>query len=529
MSTEVNFGKIRSFLWPVQRRELGKLIPMLGMLFLICFSYGILRIMKDSIVITASGAEVIPFIKVYGMLPMAVLLTFVFTKLSNRYSQEHVFYIMTTGFLTFFGLFAFVLYPLRDSLHPHQTADALGQVLTGGFFKAIISMFRYWTFTGFYILSELWSTMVMQILFWGFANEVTRIHEARRFYGIFGIGSNLAAVASGLAGIYLSQGEIYNPNIPFGTEAWEQTMMILILVVIFSGLLTMWIFRWMNKNILTNASYDDLHANKKAIKAKGRLSLKESFSYLSNSKYLLCIAVIVVMYNLVINMSEIVWKDKLLQLYPSPNDFNNYASHLHSIMGIVSTVTAVFMATIIAKFGWTKTALITPVIMLATAVGFFGFLSFQETLVDVFVAWIGMTPLAIAVFFGSMQNCLSKAAKYSVFDTTKEMAFIPLSHECKLRGKAAIDGVGSRLGKSGGSLLFQGLMMFFTSISACLPFVAIIFVVCIVLWIVAAKSLGKQFNALVASNASNKAEADAIPEVEETDVATAPNAEPLRA
>lgn len=499
MSTDLKFGKIRSFLWPIHGHETKKLIPMLFMLFLICFNYGILRIMKDSVVITASGAEVLPFIKVWGMLPMAVLLTFVFTKLSNRYSQEQVFYMMTTSFLAFFGLFAFVLYPLRDVFHPHQTADMLESILPAGF-KGLISMFRYWTFTGFYILSELWSTIVMQILFWGFANEVTRIHEARRFYGIFGIGSNFAAIASGQAGVFFSQGNVYNPNIPFGQDAWEQTMMLLMLLIIGSGLITMWIFRWMNKNVLNDASFDDLHENKKAIKAKGRLSLKESFSYLSNSKYLLCIAVLVVSYNLVINLAEIVWKDKLYQLYPQPSDFNTYTSQLHSIMGVVSTVTAFFMASIIGKFGWTKTALITPIIMLITACGFFGFLSFQDTFLDVFVTWIGMTPLAIAVFFGSMQNCLSKAAKYSVFDTTKEMAFIPLGHECKLRGKAAIDGVGSRLGKSGGSLVHQGLIMYFATVSACLPYVAVIFVLIIALWIIAAKSLGKQFNELVASN-----------------------------
>jgi AAA family ATP:ADP antiporter len=525
MSTDVNFGRVRSFLWPVRGHEVKKLVPMLLMLFLICFNYGILRIMKDSVVITASGAEVLPFIKVWGMLPMAILLTFGFTKLSNRYSQEQVFYMMTTSFLAFFGLFAFVLYPMRDSIHPHQMADQLELLLPAGF-KGLISMFRYWTFTCFYILSELWSTIVMQILFWGFANEVTRIHEARRFYGIFGIGSNFAAIASGQAGVFFAQGNNYNPSIPFGNDAWEQTMMILILVIIGSGILTMWIFRWMNKHVLTDASFDELRANKKAIKAKGRLSLKESFSYLSNSKYLLCIAVVVIAYNLVINLAELVWKDKLFQLYPLPIDFNTYTSKLHSIMGVVSTVTAFFMAAIIGKFGWTRTALITPFIMLLTAVGFFGFLFFQETLLDVFVAWIGMTPLAIAVFFGSMQNCLSKAAKYSVFDTTKEMAFIPLSHECKLRGKAAIDGVGSRLGKSGGSMIHQGLLMFLTTVSACLPYVAVIFVIIIVFWIMAAKSLGRQFNELVASNKekSDQEEATAREELE------APNeTEPLRA
>lgn len=505
MSTDATFGKIRSFLWPVHKYETKKFIPMFLMLFLICFNYGILRIMKDSVVITASGAEVLPFIKVWGMLPMAILLTFGFTKLSDRYSQERVFYIMTTGFLSFFALFAFVLYPLREYFHLHQTANFLESVLPAGF-KGMISMLRYWIFTGFYILSELWSTIVMQILFWGFANEVTRIHEARRFYGTFGIGSNFAAIASGQAGVFFSQGDVYNPKLPFGSDAWEQTMMLLMLVIVASGLLTMWIFRWMNKKVLTDSSFDDLHATKKAMKAKGRLSLKESFSYLSNSKYLLCIAVLVISYNLVINLAEIVWKDKLFQLYPSPSDFNTYTSKLHSIMGVVSTVTAFFMVSIIGKFGWTKTALITPITMLITAAGFFGFLFFQETLLDVFVTWVGMTPLAIAVFFGSMQNCLSKAAKYSVFDTTKEMAFIPLNHESKLRGKAAIDGVGSRLGKSGGSLIHQGLLMFLTTVSACLPYLAAIFAIIIVLWIIAAKSLGRQFNELAATTSENNKE-----------------------
>lgn len=529
MSTDVNFGKFRSFLWPIHRHEIGKLVPMLLMLFLICFNYGILRIMKDTVVVTASGAEVLPFIKVWGMLPMAILLTFLFTKLSNRYSQEQVFYMMTTGFLAFFGLFAFVLYPMRDAVHPHQMADTLQSILPAGF-KGLISMFRYWTFTGFYILSELWSTIVMQILFWGFANEVTKIHESRRFYGIFGIGSNFAAIASGQAGIFFSQEtNAFNPNIPFGADAWEQTIMLLMLVIIGSGILTMFIFRWMNRNVLNSPSFDDLHENKKAMKAKGRLSLKESFSYLSNSKYLLCIAIIVISYNLVINLAEIVWKDKVLQVYSNPNAFNKYMSGLHSIMGVVSTITAFFMAAIIGKFGWTRTALITPIIMLVTAAGFFGFLFFQDTFLDVFVAWIGMTPLAIAVFFGSMQNVLSKAAKYSVFDTTKEMAFIPLGHECKLRGKAAIDGVGSRLGKSGGSLAHQGLLLIFTTVSACLPYVAFIFIGITALWIMAAKSLGKQFNELVASN---KEKADEEAEVKaEANIQASGNAEtePLRA
>src|ERR1700730_13985092 len=110
-SLDQEFGPIRSFFWPIRHYELRKLVPMLLMLFFICFNYSILRNMKDSLVVTASGAEVIPFIKVWVMLPTAVLLTFIFIRLSNRFSQERVFYIMISLFLVFFALFAYVLYP----------------------------------------------------------------------------------------------------------------------------------------------------------------------------------------------------------------------------------------------------------------------------------------------------------------------------------------------------------------------------------------------------------------------------------
>ena len=497
-SPEKAFGPIRSCFWPVHRYEARKLVPMFIIVFLICFNYSILRNMKDTVVVTASGAEVIPFIKVWVMFPMAVLLTLLFTKLSNRYSQEKVFYIMIGGFLAFFDLFAFVLYPLRDYLHPNALADQLEATLPLGF-RGLISMFRNWTYTGFYVMSELWASICLNVIFWGFANEVTRINEASRFYSVFGIGANLATTCAGQAAIFLSQ-------VPFSTtwlfgerEGWEQSQMVLITVITFCGLLTMGLFRWMNTRVLNDPSFDEFHQNKREAKAKGKLSFRESFSFLSNSKYLVCIAIIVVAYNLVINLVEVVWKDQLRRLYPDPTDFNTYMNNLTSIMGILSTVTALFMAKIISRFGWTKTALITPIIMLITCAGFFSFYFFRDHLAGIVIALTGTTPLAIAVFFGGAQNCLSKAAKYSVFDATKEMSYIPLSHECKLKGKAAIDGVGSRFGKSGGSLIHQGLLVVFSTISASAPYVAVILFSAIMFWIAATRSLGRQFGALVAA------------------------------
>jgi AAA family ATP:ADP antiporter len=482
-----DFSKIRAFFWPIYRHEMKKIIPMMLMLFLICFNYSILRNVKDAVVITAksSGAEVIPFIKVWVLLPMAVILTIIFTKLSNRYSQERVFYIMTSSFLIFFGLFTFVFYPLQDVFHPHHLSDYLETILPPGF-KGLIAMFRNWTFTIFYAICELWGSMVLGVIFWGFANEVTKITEARRFYSMLGVISSLAGIIAGVVANYLAY-----------DNSWERTLELLITTIIICGCITMFIFRWMNKSVLNDPSFDELHQTKKEMKAKGRLSMRESFSYLSNSKYLICIAVLVVSYNLVINLVEIVWKDQLRQLYSSPLEYNRYMNSMTSAVGVIATLTSLFMSQLIARFGWTRTALITPVIMLVTSCGFFAFMLFREDLSEPVYLLTGTTPLAIAVFFGAAQVCMSKACKYSVFDSTKEMAFIPLGHECKLKGKAAIDGIGSRLGKSGGSLIHQGLLMFFATVSTSAPYVAVILMLVIAGWMAAVRSLGKQFAAIV--------------------------------
>lgn len=487
MSSGAVFGRFREFFWPIHGYECKKLIPMMLMLFLICFNHNVLRNVKDAVVITAesSGAEVLPFIKVWVLLPMAVLFTLAFTKLSNHFSQEKVFYIVISIFLSFFGLFTFVFYPLRDLLHPHELSNYLEAVLPAGF-KGLIAMFRNWSFTIFYAICELWGSIVLHVLFWGFANEVTKITEARRFYSMMGVISSFAAILAGLAA-----------NLVTDDQSWERTLQILTVMILSGGVITMAAFRWMNKKVLNGPSFDEFHETKRQQKSKKeKLSIWESFAYLSNSRYLMCIAVLVLAYNLTINLIEIVWKDQLSQLYSSTVQYSRYMNSMTAAVGIVATLTSLLMAQLIARFGWTRTALITPCIMLITSVGFFGFMLFRNELADPVFLLTGTTPLAIAVFFGASQVCMSKACKYSVFDSTKEMAFIPLSHECKLKGKAAIDGVGSRLGKSGGSLIHQGLLMIFATVSASAPYVAVILTAVIIGWMVAVRSLGKKFTSL---------------------------------
>lgn len=493
------FSTWRRYLWPVHSYELRKLLPMFAIFFFISFDYNILRTLKDSLLVTAkfSGAEVIPFVKVWAMFPGAVLMTILFTWLSNRLARETVFYIMISIFLVYFAVFTFVLYPVRDAIHPHAMADHLGAILPPGF-KGLIAMFRYWTFTLFYVMSELWSSTILSVLFWGFANQVTKIGEAKRFYALFGVGANFSGIFAGQASVFCCNFTRNGSVLPFGEDAWHQSLILMVSLILCAGVISLFIFRWMNQQVLTNKRYYDPETVRSEGEVKGKLSFKQSLSYLLNSRYLLFIAFIVICYNLVINLTEVLWKHQVKELYSNPNDYTIYMNHIVSIIGIVATVTSLFVSgNAIRKCGWTFTALLTPIILLLTSIGFFSFFFLERFSPETVISFFGLTPIAMVAFFGSAQNILSRGAKYSVFDATKEMAFVPLRPESKLVGKAAIDGICSRLGKSGGSVIHQGLLIFFATISASAPYVAFVLFAVIIVWMIAVRLLGKQFNELV--------------------------------
>lgn len=489
MTTLEGFGRLRAFFWPIHSHELKKFIPMLLIFFLVGFNYNLLRIAKDAFIITApsSGAEAIPFIKVWGTLPMALLFTFIFTRISNRVSRERVFYGMISIFLLFFLLFACVLYPYNSQLHPHQLADRLEGLLPQGL-GGLVAIFRNWTFTLFYVMAEMWSPFIMTVLAWGFANEVTSVNDAKRFYVPFSISINLAAIVAGKA-IQLLSRPIFGT---LARDASGQSIFVLTLMLVVAGVGAMVLFRYLHRLGYGYNSSGYL-ANNRSSEIK--MGMRKNFAYVARSKYLVCIAIVVVMYNVTLNLTEVVWWDQLKQIHPHLSDYNTYMGNVLIFTGIVSTLLAFFAGSIIRRCSWTTSAMITPLIVLVTSIGFFAFLLSKEQMGYV-AQTFGGTLFSMGAFFGSSQNCLMRSAKYTLFDNTKELAFIPLSQECKMKGKAAIDGIGSRIGKSGGALIYQALLMGFGTVSLSTPYVAVILLGIIGMWMLAVRSLGRQFSAL---------------------------------
>ena len=85
----------------------------------------------------------------------------------------------------------------------------------------------------------------------------------------------------------------------------------------------------------------------------------------------------------------------------------------------------------------------------------------------------------------------------------------------QLKGKAAIDVVCNPLGKSGGALIQQFLILIFGSLANSTPYLGGILLVIVLAWLGAARSLDKQFSSLAKEDLrkemSAKEEAETTP------------------
>lgn len=484
---------------PVEKKFLGvpvftwqKIVPLGLMFFCILFNYTILRDTKDVLVVTApgSGAEIIPFLKTWVNLPMAIGFTVLYTKLANVLSPSALFYACIFPFIAFFGAFAFVLYPLRDTLHPTDwAATALEQL--GPRFAGPLAIVRNWTFCLFYVMAELWGSVVVSVLFWGFANQITTVDEAKQFYPLFGLGANVALVFSGRAVKFFSK---LRANLPPGVDGWAYSLRGMMGMVVGFGLAIAAIYAYLDSTVvprLAAAGGSSAAASKKK-KKKEPMSVGESFKFLAGQAYIRDLAFLVVAYGISINLVEVTWKSKIKQQFPNPNEYSAFMGDFSTATGVVTFTMMIVSRFIFGKWGWGVAALITPTVLLITGVVFFGLILFSAPLTPALAA-LGFTPLLAAVLVGAAQNIFSKSSKYSLFDPCKEMAYIPLDGETKTKGKAAIDVICNPLGKSGGALIQQIMIIGFGSLAASTPYLGAILLVIVGGWIIAAKDLDWRF------------------------------------
>lgn len=454
-----------------------KFLPSLLIQFCFILSYILLQELKIKGLMETGLYNQLSAAHLWGGLPLSIIFVLGYFKVTNVFERRHHMTLFLVPFAAFFLLYAYVLYPNQETLH---LSDQEVKTLLGKYpdFQGLILTYAHWSTSLLMMLIDIWSSFAVGVLFWQFMNDTNSLKEARITYPLLGLGVSFFMSLS----LFVDQWLLTKISS-------YQTYLPLVMTLI-AGL---WgIALLMQKHLLKDVLPRDKKL-KSPIKEKLSLGVFETLGHVLTSSYLGLLAVMVLSFGMMMNL--------LMRLLAHYKGVLVHAHILHDVnlskltqtMPFVSALVALLMAglsihLLSQKKGWLKTALVTPIIITLICGALLVTLGHQQSNSS------SVNLFTLIVFL----VVLLKQVKPFFFKPIKEMAYIPLPHELKVKGKASIDLVIERFAVALGTPLF-GIIAFFMfkkdlSASLLLPTLLTLLVLC-GLYTFCVIRLSKQFEA----------------------------------
>lgn len=423
--------KVGWFFWPVEKGERNKTFLMLVVLFLVSFVYSILRTLKLTILLAEPDlpTEAVSYLKIFGIMPAALLFTWLATRMQTYTGQEKTF----LGMNLFFGvLFAF----LTLVVMPNKEFYRLGIPL----YNDVIILIDRWYISLYYVAAEMWSSIMLNMLCWGVIIEVTKLKESKRLYALFSLAGNTGTYAAGLWGSSTVKSQAqYFYGVP---PTWEQSLVFQMIVL--------WAFQALIMLAFWAAMRSQHQEQQQQLQKKVKVGFWEAIKIAWENPIVRNISIMMVCFNIVYHIIDVVHNDYVRTLFVGAADsINSYLNLVSKYLGIFSIIFSwILSGSFVRVFGIPASLYFTPVLwFILSCLDIFG----QTGVVpEMGFIWEGMVvPLHILSL--SLILSVGRAAKFTIFDTAKEMSLLSLSVQEKRLGKASIDGITTRLGKSGGA------------------------------------------------------------------------------
>ncbi|MBK6911026.1 MAG: hypothetical protein IPH10_08900 [bacterium] len=425
----------------IRRHELPLALLMFGYFFLVITSFWILKPIKKALFIqyydaagltlqswhmTASQAELVA--KVLNMI-VAIFAVIIFTWLSRHFRRQQLTYCFSAFFLAGFAVYA-------------------GAIAAPG-------AVTVWTF---YLFGDLYSTL-MVATFFVFLNDSVTAAEAKRLYGLIGLGG----VAGGVFGT--SAVRLWIDSMASSDWLW-----VCLAVAIVIMLIAMTAGRLINSRREAAADLPSIEQGKHGNPAV------EGAALVMRSRYLLAIAGVVGLYEIVSTLLDFQFTATVSHFLDGAAIGRQF-SLVFAVTNWVSMIVQLFLTSfVMTRFGLTTALMVLPVAMLA---GSTGFLLFP-------VLWVG-----------SSLNTLDNGFSYSINQSSKETLYVPTTVDEKYKAKAFIDMFVQRFAKAlavGVSLAVTTIFVDFDSIR----YLSLLTAVLVVLWLWSVRYAGRRFDELAA-------------------------------
>lgn len=425
----------------IRRNELPLALLMFSYFFLVITSFWILKPIKKALFVqfyddagftlfnwhmTGSQAELLA--KVLNML-VAIVAVIVFAWLSGRFRREQLTYCFSGFFLAGYALYVpLVLAP---------------------------SDVTVWTF---YLFGDLFST-VMVATFFVFLNDSVTPAEAKRLYGLIGLGG----VVGGVFGT--SAVRVWIDDLDRAEWLWVCFAIGVVIIAI-----AMAAGRLVRKRGTVPSSMQISPSE-----GSGNPAF-EGARLVFSSRYLLAITAVVGLYEIVSTLLDFQFTSTISH-YLDGDDIGRQFSLAFAVTNWVSMFVQLFLTSfIMTRFGLTTALTVLPAAIL---MGSLGFLALP-------VLWLG-----------SLLNTVDNGFSYSINQSAKETLYVPTTSEEKYKAKAFIDMFVQRFAKALAVVVSLAVTTIFVEFDS-IRYLSLLTVALIAVWLWAVRYAGRTFDKLAA-------------------------------
>jgi AAA family ATP:ADP antiporter len=397
-------------------------------IFLLLAGYSLMKPARDGLILTEGGAEVAS----YSAAAQAVLLMAVvplYGWLGTRVVRIRLISIMMTFFAGTLVLF-------------YLAGQAGGRVGVAFYvWLGIINVF---------IVSQ----------FWAFGNDIYTEGQGRRLFPLIGVGQSLGAWIGAVSVVPLVRELNYTPY----------TLMLMGAFTLMVALGFTLAVNWRESS----------HAQAKAAADTAKLGSQGGFELVLKDKYLLWIAILIVLLNIVNTtggyvLNKLIVAEAVARFGESPADPAASRQFVTAFSGgIIATVNLV---------GFLLQLFVTSRVI--RLMGVRGALFILPVLALINYSIIAVAPLLAVVRVGKI---LENSTDYSIQNTLRQALFLPTSREAKYKAKAAIDTFFTRTG----DVLSAGFVYLGTVIGLAVASFAWLNVGLTLLWIWVARQIARE-------------------------------------
>jgi AAA family ATP:ADP antiporter len=451
------FKAIR-FLWgEMTTEELKRFWRLSSIFFVLIGSYWFIRVMKDAIFTQFVGYEYQPFAKMVSLVTTigAVLL---YNKLINVLKRNVLFYLICSFFgFCFIGLGYLIAHPVLSSTPTTPVFGSISTLIPGSFLGWFMYCFieSFGSIVPALFLAIVASTMSTELAKKGYGMIYT-FGQLGLILGTWFVSNHIKTLGFG---ILFSMGGAFICLLPF-------------------------LMKWYMATVPT-----DVVARNQATDQKPKTSILEGLRLLLSRPYVAGLFVVTTTYEIITTIVEFQMGICATQTYGvTPEGIASFA-WLKAMNGMVIGILSLAFALLGTSFLMRKFGLKFCIISYPALIGII-----VATIFGFYLTGVSVHFLMWACFCGVV---LFKGLSYTLNNPSKEVMYIPTSHDVKFKAKSWIDGFGGRFSKGTGAVVTGSLG---ANLPTLLMFGSVVSLGLVAFWIFVAAYVGNTFNKLQTDN-----------------------------